>query len=246
VSIRIYASMCKRRCLTNPRSAALNLWDNRQTSIKVLQVVTTYRLSYFDIDGGRGEPIRIALHAAGIDFEDHRMSFPEFGEMRENTPFNSVPVLQIDGADISQSNSLTRYVGKLGGLYPTDPLQALYCDEVADAIEDLIHYLVATFRLQGEALKAAREALVEGQIAVYLRGLSGLLTRGGGEYFADGQLTVADLKCLVQVRALSSGHLDHIPADIVEQLAPDLVTHAKRVANDARVAAYYATRGKRR
>ena len=28
--------------------------------------MATYRLTYFDFSGGRGEPIRIALHAAGI------------------------------------------------------------------------------------------------------------------------------------------------------------------------------------
>ena len=37
-----------------------------------------YKLTYFDFDGGRGEPIRIALHAAGIEFEDERLAFPEF------------------------------------------------------------------------------------------------------------------------------------------------------------------------
>ena len=41
-----------------------------------------YKLTYFDIDGGRAEPIRIAFHAAGIEFEDHRISFDEFSEMR--------------------------------------------------------------------------------------------------------------------------------------------------------------------
>jgi len=48
-----------------------------------------YKLSYFDIDGGRAEAIRIAFHAGGIDFEDHRISFPEFGEMRSEIRFNA-------------------------------------------------------------------------------------------------------------------------------------------------------------
>ena len=60
--------------------------------------MTSYKLTYFDIDGGRAEPIRIAFHAAGIDFEDNRISFAEFQEMRKDTRFNCVPVLEIDGA----------------------------------------------------------------------------------------------------------------------------------------------------
>ena len=204
--------------------------------------MSSYKLTYFDFDGGRAEPIRIAFHAAGIDFEDNRISFPEFGEMRQGTPFNSVPVLEIDGAAVTQSNALNRYVGKMAGLYPADDLQALYCDEVMNALEDLIHYIVPTFGLQDEELRLAREKLVDGWLSVYLRGLDELLARGGGEYFADNRLTVADLKAFVQIRSLRSGNLDYVPADLVERLAPSLVEHQERIEADPRVVAYYAAR----
>jgi glutathione S-transferase len=203
--------------------------------------VTTNKLTYFDIDGGRAEPIRIAFHAAGIDFEDDRLSFPEFMQMRGDTRFNSVPVLEIDGAAVTQSSALSRYVGKMAGLYPTDDLQALYCDEALEAIEDILHYLVPTFGLEGEELKTAREKLVDGWLSVYVKGLGELLARGGN-YFADNRLTVADLKVFVLVRWLRSGSLDHIPADLVERLAPSLVAHQERVESDPVVTAYYASR----
>jgi glutathione S-transferase len=32
------------------------------------------KLTYFDFDGGRGEPARLALHIGGIAFEDQRIS----------------------------------------------------------------------------------------------------------------------------------------------------------------------------
>jgi len=202
----------------------------------------SYKLTYFDFDGGRAEPIRIAFHAAGIDFEDKRLSFPEFNEMRQGTRFNSVPVLEIDGDAVTQSNALSRYVGKMAGLYPADDLQALYCDEVLDALEDILHYMVPTFGLQGEELRQARERLVDGWLSVYLRGLDELLVRGGGEYFADNGLTVADLKAFVVTRWLRSGSLDHVPTELVQELAPGLVEHQERIEGDPRVAAYYASR----
>lgn len=198
-----------------------------------------YKLSYFDFSGGRGEPIRIAFHAAGIEFQDDRISFPEFSEMRRSTRFNSVPVLDIDGAQITQSNAISRYVGKMAGLYPEDSLQALYCDEVLGAVEDLNHYVVRTFGLEGEELKQAREQLADGWLSTYLKGFDDLLARGGGRFFASDALTVADLKVFVQVSSVTSGNLDHIPADLVQRIAPDLIEHQARIAKHPIVVAYY-------
>lgn len=204
--------------------------------------MTTYKLTYFDLDGGRGEPIRIAFHVAGIEFDDHRISFAEFQEMRQSTRFHCVPVLEIDGVEFTQSNALSRYVGKLAGLYPDDDLQALYCDEALGSIEDVSHRIVRTFGLEGEELRRAREDLVDGWLSVYLRGLKELLVRGGGEYFADKRLTVADLKVSGLTGWLGSGMLDHVPTNLVQEVAPELVTHHERVRNDPRVSAYYASR----
>ena len=204
--------------------------------------MSSYKLTYFNFDGGRGEPIRIALHAAGIEFEDERLSFEQFGKMRQGTPFNALPVLSIDGADVTQTNSLLRYVGKMTDLYPTDNLQALYCDEVMSAFEDVNHHVGRTLFLQGDELRLEREKLVDGWLTIFIKGLDKLLARGGGEYFADNQLTVADLKAFVQVRSLRAGILDHVPIDLVDRLAPALVKHQGRIEADARVVAYYASR----
>ena len=140
-----------------------------------------YKLTYFDIDGGRAEPIRIAFHAAGIEFEDVRLTFPEFMEQRQSLRFTCAPVLEIDGDQVTQSNGIARYVGKLAGLYPQDDMQALYCDEVVGAVEDLLHSMVATFGLEGEELKAAREKLVDGWLTVFVRGLGEVLAAAAGE-----------------------------------------------------------------
>ena len=73
-------------------------------------------------------------------------------------------------------------------------------------------------------------------------GLAEILERGGGEYFADNRLTVADLKVYMQMRSLRAGTLDHVPIDLVDKLAPGLVQHEERVGNDPIVTAYYAAR----
>ena len=77
---------------------------------------------------------------------------------------------------------------------------------------------------------------------MYLTGLGQLLARGGDRYFADDRLTVADLKMLVQTRALRSGNMDHVPTDLVERLAPNLCEHQACIEKEPQVVAYYASR----
>ena len=201
-------------------------------------------LSYFDFDGGRGEPARLALHIGGIAFEDHRVGTKDWPAHRDKTPYQGMPVLEVDGKSIAQSNTINRYVGKLAGLYPKDDWQAALCDEVMDAAEDIGSRVGATIALGDADKKKAREALAAGAIPRHLEQLQARLKTGGGEYFADNRLTVADLKVLGLVRWLRSGALDHIPKDLVDRVAPALVQHGERVASQPKVAAYYAARKK--
>jgi glutathione S-transferase len=201
------------------------------------------KLTYFDFHGGRGEPARLALHMGGIAFEDKRFAGADFAEVRKSTPLGQVPTLHVDGVQVTQSDAITRYVGKLTGLYPTDAYQALLCDEVLDAVEDANIKLGNTFGLTGDALKQARDALVAGPLPLYLGWLQSQLQAHGGEYFADNRLTVADLKVFVFVRGLNSGHLDHVPTDLVEKVAPAINAHLQRIAQTPAVAQYYAKFG---
>jgi prostaglandin-H2 D-isomerase / glutathione transferase len=198
------------------------------------------KLSYFDMHGGRGEPVRLALAIGGVPFEDHRFSFPELAEVRKTAPFGQVPLLEVDGVTITQCDAMLRYAGKLAGLYPTDAYQAMLCDEVSYVVEEANVKLSPTFRMKDDELKAARLALVSGSMTTYLAWLQKRLVAQGGEYFADNRLTVADLKVFVDVRGLNSGRLDHVPSDLVAQVAPALNAHQQRVAQHPSVAAYYA------
>lgn len=198
------------------------------------------KLNYFDFHGGRAEPARIALHMGGVAFNDHRFTFPEFAEFRKQTPFGQVPTLEVDGVHVTQCDAINRYVGKLTGMYPTDPLQALFCDEVMYVVEEAGVRMGPTFRMTGEEQKTARLALVNGSMPQYLAWLQTQLQAHGGEYFADNRLTMADLKVFVDVRGLNSGRYDHVPTDLVERVAPALNAHMNRVANLPGVQAYYA------
>jgi glutathione S-transferase len=202
------------------------------------------KLTYFDINGGRGEPARLALNYAKIAFEDYRFPFSELGEVKKTTPMGQVPTLLVDGKLMTQCNSINRFVGKLAGLFPEDTLQAFLCDEIMDLAEDSINKIVATFSMTPEVQKETREALVgpDGNYTKCLTCLATRLKEQGGDYFVENRLTMADLKVYVWVRSLNSGVQEHIPNDLVERVAPSLNAHFQRIDQTPEIAAYYQSK----
>ncbi|MEJ2417378.1 MAG: glutathione S-transferase family protein [Exilibacterium sp.] len=197
------------------------------------------KLIYFDIPGGRAEPARLAFKLGSIEFEDFRFPFSDFPEIRKKTPLNQVPVLEVDGKAVTQSNGICRYAARLANLYPEDVYTALLCDEIMEATEDVTHKLVATFGLEGDALLTARNELVTGPIIRLLRWAESKLSDGGGEFFIENRLTIADLKIVVWVNSLCQGNLDHIPTSLVQDTAPKLMEHRERILNIPEIKKHY-------
>jgi glutathione S-transferase len=200
------------------------------------------KLVYFDIDGARGEAARLTMVIGAVPFEDDRVKFADWQALKPSTPFGALPVLDLDGQTVAQSNGINRYVGKLAGLYPSDAWQAALCDEAMDAVEEIATRVWSTMALPEAEKKAQRESLAAGPLATSLDRLQSRLVDHGGEYFADGRLTVADLKVFVWIGHLRSGQLDHVPVDLPDRVAPRLVEHHDRVKQHPAVKAYYAAR----
>jgi glutathione S-transferase len=200
------------------------------------------KLVYFDIDGARGEAARLAMVIGEVPFEDDRVKFADWGSRKPSAPFGALPVLELDGQTVAQSNGINRYVGKLAGLYPSDAWQAALCDEAMDAVEEIATRVWSTMPLPEAEKKAQRESLAAGPLSDSLDRLQRRLVAQGGEYFADRRLTVADLKVFVWIRHLRSGQLDHVPVDLPERVAPRLVEHHDRVKEHPAVKAYYTAR----
>jgi glutathione S-transferase len=202
------------------------------------------KLSYFDFHGSRGETARLALTVGKVPFVDHRIAVSDFPAMKASLPFGALPILEVDGHVVAQSNGINRYVGKLAGLYPEDALQAAICDEIMDAVEDIVAKIAPTMFMKDEAeKKKARQDLVDGALTYYLTRIARQLETRGGEWFADGRLTVADLKVFVWVRSLLTGKLDHVPTDLPARVAPGLVAHYQRVKSHPVINSYYESRG---
>jgi glutathione S-transferase len=198
------------------------------------------KLDYFDFHAGRGEAARLILAIGEIPFDDNRIPLADWSSVRDDAPLRAVPVLHVDDEAVTQSNAINRFLGRLANLYPDDAFQALRCDEIMDAVEDVLAEVVVTFGIKDEAeKKTAREKLSDGAITQYLGYLGQLLEASGSDYFVDGRLTVADLKVFIWVRGLRAGVLDNVPTDIVDTVAPNLATHCDKVASHPGIVAWY-------
>lgn len=141
-------------------------------------------------------------------------------------PYGSVPVMTIDGKVAAQSYSLLRYVGKLTGLYPEDPLAALKVDEILDTLEDLGN---AYRRHKGdgkENTEKKREVMSKEELPRYFGGLEKRLEMFGEGGCAVGKcMTIADLALTTNILSCKSGFV----GDIVSMDALDGYPRAMKI-----------------
>mmetsp|Transcript_6070 Transcript_6070/g.7524 ORF Transcript_6070/g.7524 Transcript_6070/m.7524 type:complete len:204 (+) Transcript_6070:2-613(+) len=147
----------------------------------------------------------------------------------------------------SQSNSLTRYVGKLSGLYPKNDIDALKVDEYMDAMEDFINLLVPTFREQDETkrIKMRQDMIADKTpkgLPYWLNRFELRLKENEDEgftkgYFVGNSLTIADLKVVSLLDGIPAGRLDGIPKNYLENF-PKLNKLLSIVNDDPKIAEF--------
>ena len=175
-------------------------------------------LHYFDFSGSRGEEVRLALHAAGIEFDDHRMKREEWTEMKPTTPFGQVPVLEIKGKGaLSQSNAILGFIGSQHGLLPKDAFEAAHHVAILSAGEDLRCVINRTMSIKDDAeKKKAREEIAAGYLKDWSDNVEKLIK---GPFFGGNDLSVADLKLYMVMNWIKRGIIDHIPATSFDSFA---------------------------
>lgn len=201
----------------------------------------TLKLTYFGFEGA-GEQVRLALHLAGLKFEDNRIAREEWMKLKGSTPFGQMPLLEVDGTVHAQSQALIRYVARISDsdtLYPSDPAGALKVDQVLGVLDDLYrawypkllfnppaygHPEDASAESVGDFKKRAREHFVANDLPKFLTYLSNLLKANapeGGEAFLCGEHpTIADCRAAPMLKRYTMGYIDHVPTTCLDGCAP--------------------------
>jgi len=199
------------------------------------------KLTYFPIPGRAG-PIRLAAYVGGVDIEDERIPHPVFGERKAAGafPLGSVPVIEVNGQVYCQSAAILRYIGKLGGLYPSDPLEALAVDQVIDTLAEVGDLLTPSMREEDQEKKlAARKELVENPLK--LPKFFGAVNKWAANgHIVGGKLTIADLNIFGIILFFTSGRLDGIDTTWLPTTFPNIAKTAELVKAHPKVAEYLA------
>ncbi len=158
--------------------------------------------------------------------------------MKEQTPYGSVPVLELPGRPpLAHSNAILVLIGRRHGLHPADDFEAARHEGMMQHVEDLRAVVGPTLRMGDAEKKAAREALVAGFLPAWARAAERNIT--AGPFFGGEKIHVVDLKIHMAVRWFSGGKVDHVPATIFADY-PRLIGVHDAVRDHAGVRAWYA------
>jgi len=205
------------------------------------------KLTYFDIEGV-AEQVRLALVLSGIEFEDIRVQFSEWAEMKPTTPYGQLPLLTTsDGEVRTQSDAMLRWAGTLKPekeLYPMDKLYDV--EEAMGVLDDMNKrfspclYLAMRPQVyghpedlnqtaEGKAMIAEfRKSWASNELPKHLKYISDIIEKNGGKWLVKGDNpTIADCKAVAMLRSFTKGHLDHFDTKCLE-VNPVVVDYAKR------------------
>lgn len=95
-----------------------------------------YKLIYFNARG-RAEHIRYIFAVTGIPYVDERVPKERWPELKKTMLYGMLPILEIDGKPIAQSNAVARYLARKHGLAGQDEWESMLCDVLVDTLGDL-------------------------------------------------------------------------------------------------------------
>lgn len=135
-----------------------DIFENKPQSLK--SNMTTYKLIYFDLKG-RAEVCRMLFALANQSFDDVRVPFLDWPEIKLKLPFGQAPVLEVTESSssrtyqIAQSHAIERYLARKFDLAGKSELERAQCDMLVEQMVDIINMLILIY--SGVKWRAWRE-----------------------------------------------------------------------------------------
>lgn len=174
-----------------------------------------YDFWYWDGLPGRGEFVRLALEAGGLDYRERAREpggdvSADLGMERDDPPF-APPYLAVDGMTIAQTANILMFLGQRHGLAPDDEAGRLWVNQVQLTIADMVaeahdtHHPVAVGAYyedqKTEALRRAGD-FRDNRIPKFLGWFETILERRGDWLAGGDRWSYADLSLFQLVEGL--------------------------------------------
>ncbi len=188
-------------------------------------------IAYFDARA-RVEPIRVILEELAIPYEDQRISFENWIEMKSATPFGALPSYRSGDLEIFQTHAIIRHLARVHDLYGSTEAERVRCDVIEEALSDL-NELVGKAPWRNDFAKQ-RADYVANELGPALERLERFLesNQDPAGFWVGSSLTFVDL--------VAFALLDSTGAMFPEAMekCPALREFRDRIARRPRIAAY--------
>jgi len=199
------------------------------------------KLYYFNLQA-RAEIIRLILHYGGVTFEDIRYELAKWPELKDDKKwkYGQLPILEIDGKTLAQSQTIARYLCQRLGYYPTDLDQATQVEELREFINSDIsdrQYLGGLFKDQ-ELKEQYRKEYFETKLPKNLAYLEERLANNTTGFLFGDSITIADFTLVdFAQRVLYDKDWIDRTKPVLEKL-PNLTAYLQKRFEDPKYKAY--------
>lgn len=208
-----------------------------------------HKLTYWAIPG-KAEPSRLALHMTGANWEDNVVTGATWGPMKAallpTVPELNIPLLEVDGKNLTEAKAILRYVGTLGDgkLIPSSALDQARMDGALSLSEDIFSAFAPTIfgSFPDEASKMEARAAIcaaDGKLFKCMEKFNAYVASFNGNFVCGEQITVADLMLFCNFNLLVCGMFDGFSLKFLESF-PAIEAYRVKVGTLPEVASRYA------
>jgi glutathione S-transferase len=155
------------------------------------------KLTYLN---GRGlaETARLLLAEAGfkrnIDYDDIRLEKLD-DNLKAKLPFGQVPIFEVDGVQVVQSNAINRFIARHYNLYGSSIAEGAAIDSILDGISDVRSNFARLVAFQPEEKKAEGKVKFSTEILPkWFAYFEAFLSKNkGGPWLVGNNISLADL-----------------------------------------------------
>ncbi|KAE9550311.1 hypothetical protein FO519_006471 [Halicephalobus sp. NKZ332] len=200
-----------------------------------------FKLTFFDARGN-AEMSRMILAFSGIPFEDRRVSFDEFKQMKKECHFAQLPMLEWNGKVIYESSSIARMLAKMNNLAGTTIFEQAQADSLIDILKEfttaISEYLKFLLGLRSGDEEIFYNEILVPAVLKYFPSLEKTASESFSGFLLNSGVTYADFELTNTIETICNFH----PSLMSNY--PNLLNIANHVHNLPQLQSYFKNRPK--